>query len=248
MDPDALTIVVLMAAGFIAGVVDSIAGGGGLITIPALLFAGASPVSALGTNKLQAMFGSGTAAVSYARSGAVVASDMKTPILLAAAASAVGAVVANILDPALLNVVIPVALIAIAVFFTVKPSLDDQDSEARMEPAVFALTLVPLIGFYDGVLGPGTGSFFMIALVGLAGYGVLRATASTKVLNFASNVGGFAVFVAVGVIHWRVGLAMGVAEIAGAAVGSRLALANGARLIKPLLVTTCVAMALRLLL
>jgi uncharacterized membrane protein YfcA len=109
------------------------------------------------------------------------------------------------------------------------------------------LIVVPLIGFYDGIFGPGTGSFFMLAFVALAGYGLLKATAHTKLLNFASNLGAFAVFAFVGAISWKIGLMMGAAQFAGAQVGSRLAMKNGARIIKPLLVITCVALAAKLI-
>ena len=112
---------------------------------------------------------------------------------------------------------------------------------------MFGLTVVPLIGFYDGVFGPGTGSFFMLAFVTLAGYGLLKATAHTKLLNFASNIGGFAAFAFVGVIAWKVGLVMGVAQFFGARLGAGLAMKKGARLIKPLLIVVCLALAARLL-
>ncbi len=247
MELDVLTMVLLVLAAFAAGLVDSIAGGGGLITIPALLFAGASPVAALGTNKVQAIFGAGTAAASYTRSGLVKPSDMGTEMVLAAFASAAGATIASVLPSRLLEVMIPIALIGIALFFAFKPSVNDHDTTPKLEPIIFGVTMVPVIGFYDGVFGPGTGSFFMISLVGLCGLGVLKATAQTKVLNFASNFGGLVVFALTGAIHWRIGLLMAIGQTLGAATGSKLAVANGARLIKPLLVTTCVAMAVRLL-
>jgi uncharacterized membrane protein YfcA len=116
-----------------------------------------------------------------------------------------------------------------------------------MTPFLFGLTLVPAIGCYDGIFGPGTGSFFMLAFVMLLGFGMLKATAHTKMLNFASNIGAFAVFAFSGVIHWQAGLVMGVGQFLGAQAGSRLAMRSGARLIRPLLVVACVALAIRLL-
>ncbi len=247
MELDVLTVVLLTCAAFVAGFVDSIAGGGGLITIPALLFAGAGPLVAIATNKVQAIFGAGTAAVSYTRSGLVAPRSMVAGIAIAAAASAIGALAATELPAELLERAIPVALIGIALFFAFKPSIDDSDRAARMTPVVFGATAIPAVGFYDGIFGPGTGSFFMVAFVGLAGYGVLRATAHTKVLNLASNLGAFAVFAVNGAIEWRIGLAMGLAQVAGAWFGSHVAIANGARLIKPVLVITCIAISIRLL-
>jgi uncharacterized membrane protein YfcA len=248
MELDALTVILLAGAAFVAGFIDSIAGGGGLITIPALLFAGAGPLVAIATNKVQAIFGAGTAAISYARSGLVSPRTMTRGIVMAAAASALGALVATQIPADVLERAIPVALIGIALFFALKPRIDDSDRHARMSPALFGAIAIPAVGFYDGIFGPGTGSFYMVAFVGLAGYGVLKATAHTKVLNLASNLGAFAVFAVNGAIEWRIGLVMGVAQVAGAWLGSHIAMANGARLIKPVLVTTCIAISLRLLL
>ena len=107
-------------------------------------------------------------------------------------------------------------LIAIALYFALKPNMDDVDRAERMTPVLFGLLIVPLVGFYDGVFGPGTGSFLMLAFVSLAGYGVLKATAHTKLINFATNLGGLAAFAAVGVVSWKVGLVMGVAQFLGA--------------------------------
>ncbi|TIW52304.1 MAG: hypothetical protein E5V56_13540, partial [Mesorhizobium sp.] len=111
-----------------------------------------------------------------------------------------------------LRALLPLLLIAIALYFAVKPNMGDVDRAERLSPFLFGLTVVPAIGFYDGLFGPGTGSFLMLAFVALAGYGVLKATAHTKLLNFASNIGGFAVFAAVGVVYWKIGLMMGVAQ------------------------------------
>lgn len=237
----------LIVAAFLAGFVDAIAGGGGLITVPALLLAGFSPVESLGTNKLQSLFGSASATIAYARKGHV---DLKKQARWAALSffgAALGAGLATVLPGGILAAVLPFLLIAIALYFAFKPKMDDIDRAERMRPVVFGFTLVPLIGFYDGVFGPGTGSFFMAAFVALAGYGVLKATAHTKLLNFASNMGGFVVFAAVGVVYWKIGLMMGLAQFAGARLGAGLAMKNGAKLIKPLLVFVCFALAGRLL-
>jgi hypothetical protein len=121
------------------------------------------------------------------------------------------------------------------------------DRARRLSPFLFGLIVVPLIGFYDGIFGPGTGSFFMLAFVALAGYGLLKATAHTKLLNFASNLGAFAVFAFVGVISWKIGLMMGAAQFAGAQTGLAPGHEERRRIIKPLLVITCVALAVKLI-
>lgn len=241
------SIALLFLAAFIAGFIDSIAGGGGLITIPAMLIAGIPPLETLGTNKLQSMFGSASATIAYARKGHVDLASQLPMAAMALLGGAIGAVIASFVPGDVLRVLMPFLLIAIALYFALKPSLSDEDRHRRMTPFVFGVTLVPLIGLYDGVFGPGTGSFFMLAFVSLAGFGMLKATAHTKLLNFGSNVGAFVVFTFGGAILWKTGLLMGLGQFLGAQAGSRLAMKNGAKLIKPLLIVTCVALAVKLL-
>jgi uncharacterized membrane protein YfcA len=237
----------LVLAAFLAGFVDSIAGGGGLISVPALLLCGASPIEALATNKLQGTFGAGTAALTYARAGQVNLKDQAGMALISALAGAAGATVAHLIPAEALRLIMPVVLIAVAAYFALRPGLSDHNRAERMRPGIFAFTFVPLIAAYDGFFGPGTGSFFMMGFVLLAGYGVLKATAHTKALNFASNIGSLAVFAFSGSMWWVTGFAMAMGQIAGAALGARLAVKIGARLIRPLLVITSTAMALRLI-
>ncbi|MBX3580784.1 MAG: TSUP family transporter [Rhizobiaceae bacterium] len=240
-------LILLALAAFVAGFIDSIAGGGGLIAVPALLLAGFSPAETLGTNKLQGLFGTGSATLHYARKGQVDVRKQMPWAALAFVTSAIGALIATSIPGDVLRIALPFVLIVIALYFAFKPNLSDVDRAQRVTPKTFGLTVIPLIGLYDGIFGPGMGSFLMLAFISLAGYGVLKATAHTKLINFATNVGGLAAFAAVGVVSWKVGLVMGAAQFAGARLGSGLAIKNGAKLIKPLLVVVCVAMALRLL-
>ncbi len=237
----------LMLAAFIGGFIDSIAGGGGLITVPALLLAGVPPIEALATNKLQGSFGSGTAMLAYARAGHVRMSEQLVPGVISALAAAGGAMVAHLVSAELLRIIMPLVLIAVAGFFAFRKGLSDEDSMQRMKPAAFAFTLVPAIAAYDGFFGPGTGSFFMMGFVLLAGYGVLKATAHTKLLNFASNLGSLVVFIPAGSVLWAVGIGMALTQTLGAWLGAKLAMRLGARLIRPLLVIISTAMALRLI-
>ncbi len=242
------TILILLAiAAYGAGFIDSIAGGGGLITVPALILAGLPPVTALGTNKLQSLFGSGSATWAYASKGHVDLKSQSGSALLSAAGSALGAYVATVVSSDWLRTFLPVLMIAIGFYFLFKPNISDQDRAQRMTPVLFAASIVPAIGFYDGIFGPGTGSFFMLGFVMLAGYGLLKATARTKLLNFASNIGAFIIFALSGAIDWKIGLIMGAAQFAGARTGAHFAMKNGARIIKPLLVTVCLALAAKLL-
>lgn len=240
--------VLLIIAGFAAGFIDSIAGGGGLITVPALLLAGLSPVESLGTNKLQSLFGSTSATIAYAQKGHVNLKKQLPSAFMSFLGAVAGALLAGFLPGDLLRAFLPVLLITIALYFALKPNMGDIDRAHRMTPFLFGLAIVPLIGFYDGVFGPGAGSFFMLSFVSLAGYGLLKATAHTKLLNLASNLGGFTTFAFLGVINWKVGLCMGVAQFIGARVGAGLAMKNGAKIIKPLLVIVCLALAIKLLL
>lgn len=240
-------LALLMAAAFIAGVVDSIAGGGGLITLPVLVLAGAPPVTAIATNKVQGVFGAGMAAFSYARGGHVDLNKQKKAAAIAFVAAVCGALLTSYLPTDVIRLGLPVLLIGIALFFAFKPGLNDLDRAERIAPAVFSLSVVPLVAFYDGLIGPGAGAFYMLGFVGLAGYGVLRATAHTKLLNFASNAGGIATYAVVAQPWWAVGLAMGMAQMAGAWVGSKLAMRVGSKLIKPVLVTAATVLALRLI-
>jgi uncharacterized membrane protein YfcA len=237
----------LFAAAFLAGFIDSIAGGGGMITVPAMLIAGFPPIETLGTNKLQSLFGSGSATLAYARGGHVELKTQLPMALMSGLGAAIGAILTTFIPGDVLKALMPVLLIAIALYFGFKPRISDDDKHRRITPFLFGLTIVPLIGFYDGVFGPGTGSFFMLAFVTLAGFGLLKATAHTKMLNFASNIGAFLVFTVSGVISWKTGLVMGAGQFIGAQVGSRLAMKSGAKIIKPLLVVTCIALAVKLL-
>ncbi|WP_420004734.1 TSUP family transporter [Arenibacterium sp. LLYu02] len=240
-------LLLLLAAGFAAGFIDAVAGGGGLITVPVLLISGANPVTALATNKIQGLFGSATAAITYARGGHVDFRTQRKSAIIAFFASLGGALLVSFLPVELIRYALPVLLIGIALFFAFKKGLDDVDRARRLSPTLFAATMVPLCAAYDGLLGPGAGSFYMLSFVGLAGYGILKATAHTKLLNFASNAGALAAFAVVATPWWLTGLAMGLAQVAGARVGAGLAQKQGAKVIKPLLVLTTITLAAKLI-
>jgi uncharacterized membrane protein YfcA len=240
-------LLLLFAAAFFAGFVDSIAGGGGLITVPAMLIAGIPPLQTLGTNKVQSIFGAGSATLAYARKGHVRLREQLPMALMAVGGGGCGAALATIMPSQVLATIMPFLLIAIALYFAFKPNLGDVEKHRRMSAFAFGLTVVPLIAFYDGAFGPGTGSFLMLGFVSLAGFGLLKATAHTKLLNFGSNLGALIVFICYGVILWKVGLTMGVGQFLGAQAGSRLAMRSGAKLIKPLLVVVCIAFAIKLI-
>ncbi|WP_220750307.1 MULTISPECIES: TSUP family transporter [Jannaschia] len=236
-----------MTVALLAGFVDAIAGGGGLLTVPGLVLAGADPVTAVATNKVQGIFSPLSAAIAYARAGLVDLSAQWPMALTAFGGSVAGALSVTLLPVETLRIGLPILLIGIALFVAFKPGLDDRPRLRRITPLLFGATLVPVVGFYDGLLGPGAGSFYMLGFVLLAGDGLLRATAQSKLLNVASNAGGLLTFAVIASPWWIAGLAMGAAAFTGAQIGARVASRRGARLIKPLLVTMTLAMACRLM-
>jgi len=240
-------LAILAAAGFGAGFVDSIAGGGGLLTVPALLASGMPPILALGTNKAQSSVGTAMATWRYHRAGLIVWRPLVPALLTTALGAALGAALVQIIKVATLKLIIPVLMLAAILYFIISPRMTDEDSHQRLSMGAYAL-VASVIGFYDGFFGPGTGSFFAASLVALAGMGLSRATGHTKALNVTSNLVSVLLFLRTGQILWAVALVMGVSNIAGAWIGSHLALKHGARLIRPLLVLVSVGLTLRMLL
>lgn len=246
MELTAELVAFLMAVAFVAGAIDAIAGGGGLLTVPALLAAGASPAAALGTNKLQSTFGTATAVVTFARKGRIDLRRFGVPAFAALAGAVAGAFVLTRIDPAVLSGLIPVLLIAMAIYYALKPALGDEDRHGRARP--FLLTFVALaIGFYDGFFGPGTGSFLTTLLIAVFGLGTINAIAHTKLLNFASNVAGLIVLLVAGEVLILPGLAMAVASTAGGYLGAHGAMRFGAKAARPLLIVMCLALTAKLL-
>jgi hypothetical protein len=237
----------LFATAFAAGFVDSIAGGGGLITLPVLLSFGLGPQEALGTNKLQATFGSGSAAWHYAAAGTVDWRDCARGFALSLVGAAAGALAVQQLDPAFLRRVIPLLLIGVAVCFLVRPQLGHADLHPRMPRAAFDFLFGLGIGFYDGFFGPGTGTFWTMAFVLGLGFNLTRATGYTKFMNFASNLSSLALFLAAGKVLFVAGLVMGLGQLLGARVGARMVIRKGTRLIRPIFISVVVALALKLL-
>ncbi len=244
---DPQTLALLAVVGLVAGFVDSIAGGGGLLALPSLLLAGLDPVSALATNKLQGTFGTASATHTFWKKGLLQPAQHKAEIAMVFVGAALGVLCVSVAPTQLLEKIIPPVLILVALYFAFSAKLSVYGGKSRLPLAAFAFALAPAIGFYDGIFGPGTGSFFMLTLTALFGIGLIEATARTKLLNFTSNIASLLVFAAGGHIVWTIGLVMGAAQFAGAQIGARVAIANGAKIIRPLLVIVCLAMAAKLL-
>jgi uncharacterized membrane protein YfcA len=239
-------IAILTLVAFVAGFLDAMAGGGGLLTIPALMAFGIPPVSAIATNKLQGTFGTGSAFLTFARKGHIDFPRFRWPAIGALIGAAAGAYVLQRVDSGFLAGFIPALLIAMAIYFLVAPKMSDVDRHSRIG-AIGLFLIVATIGFYDGFFGPGTGSFFTTALVAVGGLGLVRAIAHTKYLNFCTNIMSLAVMISGGKVLWAVGLPMAFASVMGNQAGAHVAMRFGGRGVRPLLVLMSLALTVKLL-
>lgn len=239
------TYIILFIAAFLASLIDSIAGGGGLLTTPAMLLVGISPLNTLATNKFQSCFGTFTSTYNYYKNGLLTEPKRYLFFFLSFAGSMVGTFLVSRISNEVLESIIPILLISAAVFFILNrgPSTSNKSSSLVF---IFNLIVI-LIGFYDGFFGPGTGSFFVLAFVIIKGISIMEATAITKLLNFASNFAAFIIFAIKGYVIWELGLIMAVAQIGGANLGSRLAISNGEKVVRPVLVVVSILLSIRIL-
>ncbi len=235
-------ILMLVAVAGLAGFIDAIAGGGGLLTIPALLLANVPPVLTLGTNKLQASAGSFSASVTMIKKGVVKPSNMKIPILGAFIGSGMGTIAVQFSPPDFLAKLIPLLIAVIGIYTLFAPSLGEVEAEPRLSEKHWQRFFTPLIGFYDGYVGPGTGMFFALGNVALRGRAIVEATGVAKVLNFATNFASLICFILGGSILWKVGLSMMVGQAVGAFFGSHMVVRGGSKFIRPVIVLVCLAM------
>jgi uncharacterized membrane protein YfcA len=240
------TALFLLAASFFAGFIDSIAGGGGLIQLPALLIGlpKSETAEVLGTNKLSSVFGTTTAAALYRKQ---IKPDPKILLAMGLPAflgSAGGAVLASKIPTSSMRPMVLVLLIIVAVYTWFKPDLGKFENlrhlpKRRVQIAALAGVV---IGFYDGIFGPGTGSFLMLILVASLGYAFITASAIAKVVNVATNVGAIMVFGVNGAVLWQIGIILGIANISGAVIGARLAIKGGSTLVRKVFLLVTVAL------
>ncbi|WP_105901230.1 TSUP family transporter [Vibrio gangliei] len=238
----------LVAVAMLAGFIDAMAGGGGLLTLPALLAAGIPPAQALATNKLQSSFGSFSASLYFIRSGTVKLQSMWLSIACTFIGSALGAEAVQVIKPDLLMSIIPIVLIAISSYFLFSSSVTPlPDEKAKLSQAAFALLIGTSVGFYDGFLGPGTGSIFAVCFVAIGRCSLVVATAKTKILNFTSNIAALSFFIMAGLPIWELGLTMAVGNFLGARLGAKVVLGNGQKVVRPLVIIMSMTMAFKLL-
>ena len=239
------TLALLFAIALLAGTLDTLVGGGGLLCLPALVMVGLPPLYALGTNKLQGTMGTATATLMMHKHGLVSWPQIRLPMLLVFLSAAAGSFLVQQLDVSHLRVLIPFVLLFVAGYFLVSSLLLRQLPTWDLGTGRFNRFVLPWIGLYDGMFGPGTGSFFSLAGVALRKLSLLDATALAKALNFATNLASLLVFVAADHVVWRAGLVMMLGQALGAYLGSRLLLRISAVWLKALIVCICFLMLLR---
>ncbi|MFG1908175.1 sulfite exporter TauE/SafE family protein [Kribbella sp. NPDC048928] len=249
-DVSLLTLLFLVIAAFAAGWIDAVVGGGGLLQLPAMLLGlpNASPAQILSTNKISSLFGTSTSAITF---GVKVRPDRRTVLplaVLAGVGAAAGAVVATRIPMSWFKPIVLVLLVLVAIYTAMKPSLGARTA-LRFDGRNHYLAaggVGVLIGFYDGAVGPGTGSFLIFALVGLLGYNFLQASAKAKIANVATNLAAIAVFALSGAPLWGLGLIMGAANMLGGLLGARTAVARGSRFVRAIFLVVVSALILRL--
>ncbi|KGQ28466.1 hypothetical protein JP31_02220 [Gallibacterium anatis] len=231
---DIYAILFLLAG--IAGFIDAIAGGGGLITIPALLAAGLPPAAALATNKLQASGGSFSASLYFVRKKAVDLRTVWKMILGTFSGAMVGTIAVQLIDASIVKSLLPILVLVVGLYFLFSPKLGEKDCHQRLSFTAFALAAAFPIGFYDGFFGPGTGSFLCVAFVTLLGFNLAKATAHAKILNFTSNFTSLVFFILGGEVYWTLGFVMMIGGFLGARLGAKMVLTKGQKLIRPMVV------------
>jgi uncharacterized protein len=249
-DPSTATLLLLGLAGFAAGFVDAVVGGGGLVQLPALLLGlpSASPVQVLATNKLSSICGTTASSATYYRR---IRPDPRTfgPMMACAfAGSVVGALLGSHISETAFDPIVLVVLIVVGAYVVVRPHVGETtllryDGRRHVGTAM-AAGLV--IGAYDGALGPGTGSFFLIILVGQLGYSFLEGSAKARLANWATNLAALCVFVPQGAVLWHIGLVMGAANMAGGYLGARTAVARGGRFVRVFFIVVLSAFIVRI--
>ncbi len=235
----------LLAVAVIAGFLDTLAGGGGLLSLPALILSGIPPIVALGTNKLQGSMGTATATWMMFRKKKVSFDDVKLLMLSAFIGSALGSITVQFMDTELLDFIVPGVLFMIAIYFLISPRASENDTREKISRKKYQTFIVPAIGWYDGMFGPGTGSFFALAGVSLRGHGLIKSTAIAKTLNFATNFASLLIFLMAGKVVWVVGLLMMVGQFAGAWLGSHFLFKINPRILKFIVVIMCLGMLIK---
>ena len=235
-------LVILFAVAIVAGFIDTLAGGGGLITMPALIISGVPPLAVLGTNKLQGSMGTATSSFMMLKHKRIRWHEIKHLMLFAFIGSALGSIAVQFINVEVLSFAIPIVLVLIAVYFIISPMPNDNESKPRLSSLKYQYGIIPTIGWYDGMFGPGTGSFFSLAGVALCGQELIQATATAKALNFSTNIASLFIFAAAGQLVWTIGIAMIFGQMIGAWLGSHSLFKIKPKYLRMIVVLICLAM------
>ena len=239
--------VLLFTVAVIAGIIDAIAGGGGLITIPSLLLFGFPPMLALGTNKFQAVIGELTASIMFISSKQLITKGIILGIFFTSIGALIGAFSVSLIDKGSLEILLPIMMGGITLYsITSKKLKSTASSKSKLSITQFMIFGGLIIGFYNGFFGPGTGSFWMVAFVALLGYTIKQATMVTKPLNLIGNFASLILFITIGQVDYTMGLVMGAGQIIGSVIGSKCVLTFGSRLVRPVFISVCMIMSAKL--
>ena len=235
-------IAFLFFIAILAGLIDTLAGGGGLIVIPALIITGVPPLAALGTNKLQGSVGTATATFLLFKKGKISWDHVKYMMLTAFIGAVIGTVIVQFINTEILSYVIPLVLLLIGLYFLFTPTATEEQRPAKISAGKYRNSIVPVIGCYDGMFGPGTGSFFALAGVSFKGLGLISSTAEAKPLNFSTNIASLIVFVIAGQVVWLVGILMMFGQVLGAWLGTHCLYIVNPKYLRALVVVMCFSM------
>ena len=238
-----LSLLFLVAV--IAGLLDTLAGGGGLISIPVLILSGVPPLAALGTNKLQGSMGTATASYMMLKNKKINWDNVKYLMLTAFIGAGLGTVAVQFINTDVLTFVIPIVLLFIAIYFLISPKLIKTQGKPRLSNQKYKYIIIPFIGYYDGMFGPGTGSFFALSGVSCRGHDLITSTATAKPLNFATNIASLIVFILAGHVVWVIGILMMLGQVVGAWLGSHLLFKINPAYLRVIVVLMCSGMLLK---
>jgi len=238
---------ILFLIGIVAGLVEASAGGSGLISLPAIMYFGYSPIEAIATSKFQYTFGALTSITRFSRAGLIEWRKIAPMLFGSMIAGGIGAYLLLLINAEVVALIVPILLIVAAIYFMVSPRVSDKESSPRISPGVFGWFIVPVIALYDGFFGVGSASLYMAACVLLLGMNVRVATANTKLLDFVSGAAALGVLALKGHVLLLPGLALGAGQIIGAYFGASLVLRLGARWIRPVIIIVTLGLSIDLL-